>query len=113
TEYGQTPLSWAAGRRHEAVVKMLLDTGKVDVNATDTEYGRTPLLWAAENGHETVVKMLLDTGKVDVDAIDFYGLTAYQLSVFNHREQVEHQLAAHGARVSSDFYGLQSLFAEP
>jgi len=29
------PLSWAAERGHEAVVKLLLKTGKVDVNLKD------------------------------------------------------------------------------
>ena len=58
----------------EAVVKLLLDTGKVDVDSKD-EYGRTPLWIAAENGHEAVVKLLLDTGKVDADSKDNNGQT--------------------------------------
>jgi ankyrin repeat protein len=62
TEYGRTPLSWAAGQGHEEVVKLLLQTGKVDVDSKDTEYGRTPLSWAAEEGHEEVVKLLHQAG---------------------------------------------------
>jgi ankyrin repeat protein len=53
---------------------MLLDTGKVDVDAKDY-IGQTPLWWAAMKGHEAVVKMLVDTGKVDVDAEDEGGWT--------------------------------------
>jgi ankyrin repeat domain-containing protein 50 len=61
---------------HETVVKLLLETGKVDVDSKDFEYGRTPLWWAAGGGHEAVVKLLLETGKGDVDAKDFkYGRT--------------------------------------
>jgi ankyrin repeat protein len=60
---------------HEAVVKLLLATGKVDVDSKDTGYGRTPLSWAAEEGHEAVVKLLLATGKVDVDSKDDYSQT--------------------------------------
>ncbi|KAF2185930.1 hypothetical protein K469DRAFT_664957, partial [Zopfia rhizophila CBS 207.26] len=46
----------------DAVVKPLLETGKVDVDSKD-KYGRTPLSWAAYNGHEAVAKLLLETGK--------------------------------------------------
>jgi hypothetical protein len=72
--YGQTPLSRAAGGGHEAVVKLLVETGKVDVDSKDT-YGQTPLSWAAEGGHEAVVKLLVETGKVDVNSKDIYGQT--------------------------------------
>ncbi|RSL50986.1 hypothetical protein CEP54_011650 [Fusarium duplospermum] len=55
---------------HEAIIKLLLDTGKVNINARDGEFGRTPLWWAAEEGHMAVVTLLLNTDNVDVDARD-------------------------------------------
>jgi ankyrin repeat protein len=48
------------------VVKLLLATGKVDVNLKD-KYGWTPLSWAAKFEHYSVVKLLLATGEVDVN----------------------------------------------
>ena len=55
--YGRTPLSWAAEKGHEAVVKLLVETGKVDVDSKD-RHGQTPLSQAAGKGHEAVVKLL-------------------------------------------------------
>ena len=69
---GKTPLCFFASNGNEAVVKLLLDTGKVDVDSKDYR-GQTPLSWAAENGHEGIVKLLLDTGKVDVDSKNSHG----------------------------------------
>jgi hypothetical protein len=68
--YGRTPLSWAAEKGNEAVVKLLLATEKVDLDSKDYSSRRTPLSWAAEKGHEAVVKLLLATEKADLDSKD-------------------------------------------
>jgi len=57
-EYSHTALLWAARNGRKVTVKLLLDTGKVDVDARD-EYGRTALWWASQNGHEAVVRHCL------------------------------------------------------
>ena len=53
----QIALLWAAAGGHEAVVKLLLGTGKAEVNSKDKD-NQTPLLRAAAGGHEAVVKLL-------------------------------------------------------
>ncbi|KAI3328863.1 hypothetical protein HD806DRAFT_519243 [Xylariaceae sp. AK1471] len=73
-EDGQTLLWWAARYGHAAIVKVLLDSGKVDADLKD-EDGRTLLWWAAQYGDEALVKMLLDSGKVDADLKDNNGQT--------------------------------------
>ncbi|KAH8767818.1 hypothetical protein BGZ57DRAFT_797785, partial [Hyaloscypha finlandica] len=86
--YGQTPLSWAAQNGHEAVVKLLLETGKVDVDSKDSVHSWTPLSWAARNGHEAVVKLLLETGKVDVNSKGSNGRTPLLLAALYGHEAV-------------------------
>ncbi|RYP20837.1 hypothetical protein DL765_002571 [Monosporascus sp. GIB2] len=70
----QSPLLYAAENGFEGVVKLLLETGKVDANLKD-KVGRTPLSYAAEKGHGSIVKLLLETRKVDVNLEDKDGRT--------------------------------------
>ncbi|KAF5248255.1 hypothetical protein FANTH_6048 [Fusarium anthophilum] len=63
-ELGHVPLCMAAGNGYEAVVKLLLDTGKIVPDAKDDDY-QTPLWRAAKNGHTAIVKLLLDTHDPD------------------------------------------------
>ena len=66
---GQTPLSWAAERGHEAVVKLLVDRDDVITDSKDV-YGQTSLFWAAIEGHEVVVKLLVNRDDVIADSKD-------------------------------------------
>jgi len=61
---GRTPLSWAAGEGHEAVVKLLVERDDVEADSKD-DFGETPLWWAAANGHEAVVKPLVEWDDVE------------------------------------------------
>ena len=66
---GSAPLHEAAFNGHGNVVKVLLTTPGVDVNAADNERAvRAPLHEVALYGHENVVKVLLTTPGVDVIA---------------------------------------------
>ncbi|KAH7008762.1 ankyrin repeat-containing domain protein [Ilyonectria destructans] len=58
--HGLTPLSRAAEKGHEAVVRLLLDRG-AHIEAAD-KWGGTPLSWAAASGHEAVMRLLLERG---------------------------------------------------
>ncbi|KAL6824568.1 hypothetical protein J3E69DRAFT_381417 [Trichoderma sp. SZMC 28015] len=61
TIFGRSALSWASGNGHEAIVQLLLDSNKVDVNSRDYN-GWTPLKWATEKKHTKTAQLLLDQG---------------------------------------------------
>ena len=84
---GQMPLSYAAGSGHEALVKLMLDTGKVEADSKNG-YGRTPLWYAAGSGHEATVKLLLDTGKVEADSKGSGGWTPLSYAAQKGQEAI-------------------------
>ena len=93
---------------HEAVAKLLLDTGEVDGDLKDNN-GQTPVMVAAENGDVAIFKLLLDTGS-EVEIESRGGWTPLQLAVFNGHERVEQLLVIHGSSEPEDFYGFKQLF---
>ncbi|USP73981.1 hypothetical protein yc1106_01255 [Curvularia clavata] len=112
SEYGLTPLLWAAENGHVSVVSLLLVKYDVDPDWKDSEVGRTPLSWAAEGGHEAVVKSLLMTGKVKVDSKDEYSRTPLSWAAEGGHEAVVKLLLETGkVEVDSrDSYGRTPLW---
>jgi ankyrin repeat protein len=84
------------------VVKLLIDTGRVQVNSKTCE-GRTPLWFAIEGDHESVVQLLLDADEREVDsADDDYGQTPLSWAAENgHRAVVKLLLNAGRAQIWS------------
>jgi ankyrin repeat protein len=97
----RTPLFYAANNGHDAVVRLLIDTGKADVNLMDC-FDRTPLSHAAENGHDTVARLLIDTGKVNVDLKDYLSKTPLSYAAKNGHDTVVRLLIGTG-KVEVDF----------
>jgi ankyrin repeat protein len=87
-DYDRTPLFWAACNGYEAVVKLLLETGRVNADSKDSR-GETPLLAAAKHGHEAVVKLLLDTGRVDVNSKCAYETPLFRAAYYGHEAVVK------------------------
>ncbi|KAK3340820.1 heterokaryon incompatibility protein-domain-containing protein, partial [Neurospora tetraspora] len=82
-----TLLCLAAENGHETVIKLLLDTGKVNLHKEEL----WTALWLAEQkGYKAIVKMLLDIGKIDAGAKDENGQTAlYRAAITGHEVVVQ------------------------
>jgi len=113
---GQTPLMWAAARRHPEMVELLAAKG-ADVNARSAvrDYQRvataesrakfldrggfTPLLYAARENCGACVDELLKH-KVDVDLPDPSGMSPMTIAMMNSNWDIAKRLIAAGADVN-------------
>ena len=84
---GHTPLTWAARKGHEEVVKILL--GREEVNPDKPGgVGGTPLSYATEHGHEEAVKILLEREQVNPDKPGGFGRTPFSYAAVRGSEEV-------------------------
>ncbi|KAH8762780.1 ankyrin repeat-containing domain protein [Hyaloscypha finlandica] len=93
-------LTSASENGQEAVVKLLLATGGVEVNWKGNDGGWTPLLRAAKNGHYAVVYWLLENG-AELESKDMNGQTSLSWAAKNGHYNVTWLLLEKGADLES------------
>lgn len=71
---GLPPISWAARGGHREIVKLLLDTGKVQIDYRSSPLYKTALCYAVKCGDEAIIAMLL-AAKADVNKRSIDGAT--------------------------------------
>jgi len=84
------------------VVKLLLATGRVDIESKD-KCSRTPLLWATLYRNAKVVKLLLATGQVDVNSKDKRGQTLLWWVTLNKNAETVKLLLENGANIAAAY----------
>lgn len=84
---------WAAKMGHDEIVKVLLDSGRVDPNSTDS-LGHTPLHQAVLGGNESVIKQLLASENVNSNLRDNQEWTPLNLAIRYQPDTITRVLVA-------------------
>ncbi|CAI6099379.1 unnamed protein product [Clonostachys chloroleuca] len=71
-------LTQAVANGQGATARMLIETGKIDVNPSRTERHHSPLWWACYFGHTNLIRLLLSFPGTDINAIDGLGKSALE-----------------------------------
>jgi ankyrin repeat protein len=95
---GCSPLFLAAGEGHIEIVKLLIATNAVQLDAKDSIKHQTPLLASLIAGHDAISKLLVDSGAQDLDCGDPIsgGRTALSIAAERGNETLFNLLLATG-----------------
>ncbi|KAL6832323.1 ankyrin repeat-containing domain protein [Trichoderma camerunense] len=85
---GCTLLSNAAFFDLQNAIKMLIQTGKADLDEADDETGMTPLHWAVMRGHLPVVELLVNAGAQLEIKEKGRQMTVLGLAIYYQREDI-------------------------
>ena len=96
--WGSTALMWAVRKKHNSIVKLLLDQPGVKINEKKNSLGWTALHWAAYHDNREGARMLLlhptmDSANAKDDLIE----TAVMTAVRRGHKEVLMELVAHGS----------------
>ncbi|CAH0020743.1 unnamed protein product [Clonostachys rhizophaga] len=68
----------AVANGQEATARMLIETGKIEVNPSRRKKHHSPLWWACHFGHTNLIRLLLSFPGTDINAIDGMGKGALE-----------------------------------
>ncbi|MCX5643894.1 MAG: ankyrin repeat domain-containing protein [Phycisphaerae bacterium] len=98
-QFGYTPLMRAIQRPSAEAAKLIIESGKADVNGKDRS-GRTPLIVSASNGYKEIVELLL-AHEADVKAKDNNDWTCLHSAVQFGQLDIIEMLVKKGADVNA------------
>ena len=83
-ESGWSPLAWALDRPgYFQSVRVLLESGRVDINQRDRTFGRSILAWAASEGFSDIVGILLKSPKIEKNTLSDDGRSPLSYAAAN------------------------------
>lgn len=100
-QYGVTPLHLASKNGHESVVRLLMNSTGVQVNAQTKIHESIPMHYAAEGGHMIVAGLLISRSSDSLTKPDKHGKTSLHLAAAQGHLNMVSMLLGQGAEINA------------